>query len=498
MYYSKERERTCSLQDFGEAEPYNASTLAWAHGAVVASLNYRVGPFGFLAFSEDAASGARTGNWASTDVDAALVFLRREVAAFGGDASRLTLFGQSSGASLALLHAVLPGSSGLFEGVLSQSGSLGAASLADASETTRTLASYLNCTTTVKACMLERSAADLVYAQGVECFTPNNCAARTSWAPTVDGVALPKDPRHLVAEGLANDVDVALGANTNDSYLFVMSRGPLPRRAYEAALRDLAEGDEQHSAQLLALYPPSANPLADNVASLGWASSDSMLCGLGRLARAFAKFGRKGRVKLYRYNWWFQSTTQCKAVANWHPPEYGSMHQDEVSFVFGQPIFMNLGYTNCSASFHHPSACATHVPPLSLTRNEARRERSPAFSRGELLLRATLFSLFLRGETTLQAAGWPGYDPSCLGCVFDETEAAFSRAVGRLWTNFAAGTNATTDDDQAEWPSIESDRNILLEPTVSLRADGEMRMRSEPALGRADFCRVWDAIAQTH
>jgi hypothetical protein len=57
------------------------------------------------------------------------------------------------------------------------------------------------------------------------------------------------------------------------------------------------------------------------------------------------------------------------------------MHQDEVSFVFGQPIFMFSGYTNCS------------VP------------------------------------------GWDGYDPGCLGCHYNKEEAVFARQVGRFWSN---------------------------------------------------------------
>lgn len=108
--------------DFGEAEPYNASLMAANHHALICSINYRVGPFGFLAFSEDVSEGQPTGNHALTDIQAALRFLRREARAFGGDPSRLTIWGQSSGGSLALIHSLIPSSSGLLEGILSQSG----------------------------------------------------------------------------------------------------------------------------------------------------------------------------------------------------------------------------------------------------------------------------------------------------------------------------------------------------------------------------------------
>ena len=68
--------------DFGEAEPYNASVMASNHAALICSINYRVGPFGFLSFAEDAAAGHETGNHALTDIQAALRFLRREAKAF--------------------------------------------------------------------------------------------------------------------------------------------------------------------------------------------------------------------------------------------------------------------------------------------------------------------------------------------------------------------------------------------------------------------------------
>jgi len=178
--------------DFGEAEPYNASALAAAQHALVCSINYRVGPFGFVAFEEAHAAGEATGNYALSDIQAALRFLRSHTTAFGGDASRLTLFGQSSGGSLVLLHTVLPSSSGLVEGVLSQSGTLSARSLAQSVNVTATLAERLNCTKygfqSVRACLLAASGDDLVYAQGVHCVTPNACSAATSWSPTIDGV----------------------------------------------------------------------------------------------------------------------------------------------------------------------------------------------------------------------------------------------------------------------------------------------------------------------
>ena len=96
----------------------HASQMAAHQNAVITSINYRVGPFGFAALSEDHRAGVTTGNHALTDHQAALRFVRRHIRAFGGDPRRLTLFGQSSAGGLTLLHAVAPSSAGLLQGLL--------------------------------------------------------------------------------------------------------------------------------------------------------------------------------------------------------------------------------------------------------------------------------------------------------------------------------------------------------------------------------------------
>ena len=94
------------------------------------------------------------------------------------------------------------------------------------------------------------------------------------------------------------------------------------------------------------------------------------------------------------------------------------MHQDEVSFVFGQPIFMNLGFTNCSQP------------------------------------------------------GWPGYDATCRGCTFDVKEAAFARSVGRLWTGVWATLNGIEVPDRLT-PGAEAIQRALSFP-------GNRRGRNPP------------------
>jgi len=249
---------------------------------------------------------------------------------------------------------------------------------------------------------------------------------------------LPAPPEALLAAGKVNPVHVALGANTNDSFLFISTQGPLSRKAYLEGLTAEADGNHSLAQRLVQLYPPKPSWSADNIDRKGWYSADRMLCGYRRTAERLSQSLPGGHAYLYRYNYWYQSNASCTAVANYHEPYYGSMHQDEVSFVFGQPIFMNLGFTNCS------------VP------------------------------------------GWAGFDPSCLGCAFDARESGFSNTMGRLWTSFAA-------DRPSEWPKFGASggKNVLLEPSKLWLPGVRQIMRTETKMGRPERCALWDEITDT-
>lgn len=102
---------------------YDGAALA-ARGIVVVSVNYRLGVYGFLAHPALTAEAGSSGNYAFMDQIAGLRWIRRNVAAFGGDPARVTIAGQSAGA--ASVHALLaaPEAKGLFRGAIVQSGSV--------------------------------------------------------------------------------------------------------------------------------------------------------------------------------------------------------------------------------------------------------------------------------------------------------------------------------------------------------------------------------------
>jgi para-nitrobenzyl esterase len=103
---------------------YDGQRLAERGGVVLVTLNYRLGPFGFLAhptLAADSATGA-SGNYGILDQIAALRWVQRNIAAFGGDPARVLVFGESAGAVDTCVLLAPPLAAGLFQRALMESG----------------------------------------------------------------------------------------------------------------------------------------------------------------------------------------------------------------------------------------------------------------------------------------------------------------------------------------------------------------------------------------
>ena len=94
-----------------------------AQGVVVVSLNYRLGIFGFLAHPELGKESPRgvSGNYGLLDMVAGLEWVKRNIAAFGGDPNNVTIFGESAGGTAVCLLMVMPQAQGLFQKVIAES-----------------------------------------------------------------------------------------------------------------------------------------------------------------------------------------------------------------------------------------------------------------------------------------------------------------------------------------------------------------------------------------
>ena len=191
---------------------YDGTRLARRGDVVVVTVNHRLNAFGYLylaGVTRDPAF-ADSGNVGMLDLILALRWVRDNIAEFGGDPARVTIFGQSGGGAKCATLMAMPAAHGLFQGVMSMSGQqVTAAPVTIATDRTREFLKHLGIEDTSSDQL--RAALQAAPLQSLE------DAARVSsaWLPVVDGRSLPRDPFSPNAPPLSNNVAMILG-NTHD------------------------------------------------------------------------------------------------------------------------------------------------------------------------------------------------------------------------------------------------------------------------------------------
>ncbi|KAK6171282.1 hypothetical protein SNE40_019505 [Patella caerulea] len=102
----------------GQSSTYNGQNLAAYGKVVMVTINYRVGPFGFLSTGDDQALG----NYGLWDQHLAIKWVKKNIDSFGGDASRITIFGQSAGGASVAFQTLFSGNKGMFQRAITESG----------------------------------------------------------------------------------------------------------------------------------------------------------------------------------------------------------------------------------------------------------------------------------------------------------------------------------------------------------------------------------------
>ena len=124
----------------GDSQWYDGTNLCRKGDVVVVTINHRLGAFGYLHLGEFGEEFAASGNAGMLDIVAALQWVRDNIAAFGGDAGNVTIFGESGGGAKVSVLMAMPAAHGLFHKAIIQSGpAVQMASRDDASETARQL-----------------------------------------------------------------------------------------------------------------------------------------------------------------------------------------------------------------------------------------------------------------------------------------------------------------------------------------------------------------------
>jgi para-nitrobenzyl esterase len=305
---------------------YMGAKLA-RNGVIVVSLNYRLDVFGYLAHPDltKESSTMSSGNYGLLDQIAALKWVQKNIAEFGGDPQRVTVFGESAGAIDVSLLMVSPLTSGLFSRAIGESGAalsrqpgFGPKVLATGESDGLKFAQSLNAGSIAEmrampatAIMEAAAKAPITYGLGV-----------------VDGYVVPEHPSALYAKGKQQDVPLLAGFNADEGTLFAL-RMKMPDGV--PALAGFMKSMFGASAdQVMQVYAPGDS--ADGVKSSFNAIIGDAIIGFGSWQWA-ESVAAQNRAPVYRY--YFTRRPPGAPQASVYPlAAPGVYHFAEINYVF--------------------------------------------------------------------------------------------------------------------------------------------------------------------
>ncbi len=233
----------------GSEPRYDGAQMA-RRGIVAVAVNYRLNIFGFLAHSELSAESPYqgSGNYGFLDQHAALLWVRDNIAAFGGDPDRVTIAGESAGSISAHAQMVSPLSRDLISGVIGSSGGLDALPPFPLEKVEQLWVAFAK---TVGA----TSIADLRALPAERLLDATRGMGARDFPGTIDGHFFPKFPAEIVAAGAHALVPLMVGWNSEEmNYRALLGEQEPTPAAYAQAVRALYGG---HADDVLRLYPGS-------------------------------------------------------------------------------------------------------------------------------------------------------------------------------------------------------------------------------------------------
>jgi para-nitrobenzyl esterase len=303
------------------AEPrYDGARLA-AKGIVVVTINYRLNALGFLAHPEltaESPDGA-SGNYGLLDQVAALRWVQRNIAAFGGDANAVTIAGESGGSMSACALMASPLSRGLFARAIGESGAMfpspgrSPAFLVTAEESGLAFARKIGATSLAELRALP--------AESILAGSPG-----VGFRPIVDGHFLPRPPAEIFAASEQNDTPLLAGWNKDEGFNFTLLPAGAANTPYLDQVRALFGA---RSDAALSFYP--AGPDVEKASARALGGDITIIHGTWAWIEAQKKTGRSA---IYRFRFdqipltpegWFGATPSAEA---------GAFHAGEILYVF--------------------------------------------------------------------------------------------------------------------------------------------------------------------
>ena len=294
----------------GATPVYDGEALA-AKGVVLVTLNYRLGLFGFLAHPDLTKESDRkaSGNYAFLDQIAALEWVHKNIAAFGGDPSRVTIFGESAGSWSVNYLVATPLAKGLFQRAIGESGGAFGPmkTLGEAEQIGAKFAAGRGADT-IQA-LREKPADELLRYSALGSFPPN-----------VDGWMLPHDVRSIFAAGQQNDVPTLIGSNADEA----TSLAPWPENGTAASfIAQVRQRFGSRADDVLKVYPADSD---EQARASHYASFRDFT--FGWQMRTWARLQSKtGKSEAYLY--YFSRVPPGPASKR-----LGAFHASELAYVF--------------------------------------------------------------------------------------------------------------------------------------------------------------------
>ena len=315
----------------GSQPIYDGSRLAREHGVVVVCINYRVGVFGFLRGTTLGPGIDASGNQGLLDQVAALRWVHTEVEKFGGDPTRVTIFGESAGGVAVSTLIGFPPAHGLFQRAIVQSGN---AALLNEPNAAEELAERLLVTLDIQASdtsMLYELPAKTLLAAQIEAVGAQQRERPTAlpFSPIVDGMVMTEHPLTVTpAPGVA-----VMGGTTRDEYglfnlvdpaISELSRERLVSRVRKRISRTHPDGTAE---ELVSAYEKARGARGESVAPAAlWVAIETdrqMRYPILRMLQGYASSG----VLAFGYTFAWESPYQNGLL--------GASHTIELPFIFG-------------------------------------------------------------------------------------------------------------------------------------------------------------------
>ncbi|MEX3010091.1 carboxylesterase/lipase family protein [Hoeflea sp. TYP-13] len=325
---------------------YNGHVLASRGNVVVVTMNYRLGALGFLAGIE-----GLVGNYGFLDQQMALRWVHENIAAFGGDPARVTLFGESAGAASVSLHLMSPASRNYFRAAIMESNPFGLPykSMDEAARFGERFRAALGCGEGDLACMRGRAFKSVVKHETSLRLKLTSLLSGFSgqlvWSPVIDGTVIRGQPNQGVISKPA-----IIGSNRNEGVIFAQTgrldqfgRRQIPRIEYGLVLELLFSKPTAEKIKAISRYAPIDG---DNTGQFSKVLTDYVFT----CANRHVMNRSRGRIYGYMfshipsYNVWPQE----KLCA---PDQQKVCHTFELPFVFGNPTTVTAQSPPAPAQF---------------------------------------------------------------------------------------------------------------------------------------------------